>query len=31
MVLDLSGFVTNLEANVRCFWPLNLEIRVLNP
>jgi hypothetical protein len=37
MVLDLGGFGTNLEAKVRCFfkkicfWPLDLERRVLNP
>jgi len=31
MVLGLGGFVTNLKARVRRFWPLGLERRVLNP
>jgi hypothetical protein len=31
MVLGLFDIVTNLEAKTRCFWPLDLEIKVLNP
>jgi hypothetical protein len=24
-------FLTNLEGKARCFWPLDLEMKVLNP